>query len=79
MPFDWLHVDRKPNPNQAEAAKRVLAEEYRARAALLRRLGYTQDVALARCLARSRWDVRPGAPPLLSEDALRGLVTAAYA
>lgn len=79
MPFDWMHVAHPRTAAQVAQAKRVLSEEYRGQAALLRRLGYAKEDALRRCISRSHWDLRPGHAPVLSDAELKALVTAVYA
>ena len=81
MPFDWMHAELPEDvPTKAAAARpRVQAEDVRARAGLLRRLGHPEDYALHRCLGNLAWAFELRGDASLSDAEVRVIVAEVYA
>lgn len=80
MPFDWLVPD-VPAAVQALGPARLRAQhagEVRARATLLRRLGYDQAFATWRCQRNLAWGYELAGPPPLDAEAVAATVGEVY-
>lgn len=69
MPFVWLHPDVPEAYRCADAkAHDMYAREMGERAALLRRLGYSQDEVKARIRGNLRWDFELHGAPAVADE-----------
>ncbi len=82
MDFDWMSVELPMNIRERNAERRanMARSAVRARAAMLRRLGYDKAYAKHRLLGDQRWawELVPGATAI-TEKQLRAEIDAAFA
>ena len=79
MQFCWMDEPTKEsNTTPTRSREEVAEEDVTERAALLRRLGYTQAEAVHRCLGNVAWSFSVQGKPALSPARLRKLVAAVY-
>ena len=79
MQFCWMDEPTKENNTKpVHSREEVTEEDVRDRAALLRRLGYTQAEAVHRCLGNVAWAFSVQGKPAISPARLRKLVAAVY-
>ena len=85
MSFPWLDCTPPRKDGAARRAK-VAAEELAQRAALFYRLGFSQDAATKRLIARTAWEFDPASkrghhrrPDGLSDAAIAKIVCDTYA
>ncbi len=77
MSFDWM----EPTSVEGDGAavlKEKLVEEFRQRAGLLRRLGYTKTETLARCKSRMSWEYEFQGDGPISDREMGALVKSVY-
>ncbi|MEE2749939.1 MAG: hypothetical protein VX519_00800 [Myxococcota bacterium] len=77
MSFDWMEptsVERDGAP----VLKQKFVEEFRQRAELLRRLGYTKTQTLARCKSRMAWEYDFQGDSPISDREMGALVKGVY-
>lgn len=78
MPFEWYHPDVPPAYTVApEKASKMYADELSERAALLLRLGYSQEEAVSRLRGNVRWDFELHEAPAVA-GAVEGIVSRVY-
>ncbi len=80
MAFDWMHATLPEHLHARHVAAReaMHRDEIRARAALLRRLGYPADYAVHRCLGNLDWGFELRGEPPVDREAVHALVEAVY-
>lgn len=80
MAFDWLESDVPATLRNQGAAKfkAQQEDEVRARAGLLRRLGYPKSYAESRCLRNLAWAFEGAGKAPLTQAEVKALVAAAY-
>lgn len=77
MSFDWMEP-HSVEQDGAAVFKERYADEFRKRAELLRRLGYSKTDALARCKSRVAWEFEHQGDPPLSDRELGALLKGVY-
>jgi hypothetical protein len=79
MEFCWMDkASVETNIEPTRTREQVAEEDVTERAALLRRLGYTQADAVHRCLGNVAWAYSVHGTPALTPARLRKLVAAVY-
>lgn len=81
MSFDWMQTDI-PDAVQArggESRVAMVVDEVRERAALLKRLGYSQDHALRRCQGNVDWSYAVAGKAAISKADIKRIVGEVYA
>jgi hypothetical protein len=82
--FPWLSPT-PPRPDGADRRAQVAAAELASRAGLLYRLGFSEEAATARLIARTRWEYDQPCndahqrPAALSDEAIARIVAETYA
>ncbi|MEM9490168.1 MAG: hypothetical protein AAGC55_13555 [Myxococcota bacterium] len=81
MAFEWMHPSSTPIADRAAARLTMYRREVAQRAALLYRLGYPVERAIARLQANADWDFEVGAdrPIELSAEGIAEIARATYA
>ena len=79
MQFCWMNEPNKEAEYEAERTRQdVMEEDVLQRAALLRRLGYSQAEATHRCMGNVAWAFSVQGKPAISAARLRKLVASVY-
>ena len=79
MPFCWLDEDGEAARPDSDDERRVATEnDVRARAQLMRRLGYAKSDAVHRCMGNLAWAFSVAGRPPVSPARVRSIVAEVY-
>jgi len=78
MSFSW-EGRTPPRPSGADRRDQVAADELASRAALLYRLGYSEDQATQRLIERCTWEHEDKRPAALTDQAIGKIVRDTFA
>ena len=79
MPFCWLDEDGEAARAGGGDGRRIATEnDVRARAQLMRRLGYAKSDAIHRCLGNLAWAFSVAGKPPVSPARVRSIVAEVY-
>ena len=79
MPFCWMDESREEQAHTGSVTREAEAEaDVLERAALLRRLGYSQADAVHRCMGNIAWAFSVQGKPAITPARLRKIVTGVY-